>query len=320
MKCTLKKSILAAVAALVIQALPSHSLAENFPSRPITLVVPTAPGGSHDLTARALATVAEKYLGQPVLVELKPGGNGAVGSNFVANAAPDGYTLLFGGPAFNTTPPLLENRPNLGPDGFATVARINFTPQIIAARVNTPYKTFSELLAWAKANPGQLKAAGGRGSGIELFLRFVAAKTGITFRSIPYDGGGAVLNAILGGHADVASGVPAALAPHEKAGKIWFAVITADERSRLYPNVPTAKESGIDYTYVFWRGVLAPKGTPRPIIDKLADAFHKMAQDPAVRSVLEGWGDGVDYLGPDEFGKWWRAEYDFQRDLLKNTK
>lgn len=317
----MRLDVLAAAAALVgLFSWAQPASAQSFPTKPITLVVPTAPGGSHDLTARALATVGEKYLGQPVLVELKPGGSGAVGSSFVANAAPDGHTLLFGGPAFNTSPPALENRPALGPDGFTAVARVNFTPLIVAIRADTPYKTFPELIEWAKAHPGQLKAAGGRGSGTDFFLRFVAQKTGITFRSIPYDGGGAVMNAILGGHADVSSGVPAALGPHEKAGKLWFATITADERHKNYPNLPTAKEFGIDYTYVFWRGVLAPKGTPRPIVEKLADAFRKMAEDPAVRPVLQGWGDDVNYLGPDDFAKWWRQEYEAQRELVKSMQ
>jgi len=294
--------------------------AQDFPIKPITLIVPTAPGGSHDLTARALAAVAEKYLGQPVIVELKPGGSGAIGSNLVAGAKPDGYTLLFGGPAFNTTPPALDNKPELGPDGFATVCRINYTPMILAFRTGAPFKTFPEMLEWAKQNEGQLKVAGGRGSGADMFLRYVGQRTGLRFRSIPYEGGGSVLMALLGGNADVAAGVPAALAPHEKAGKIVFATITASERHKNYPDLPTAKEFGFDYEYVFWRGVLAPKGTPRPIIDKLAAAFKRMAEDPEVTTKLNEWGDTVNYLGPDEFSKWWRAEYEFQKQLAASMQ
>src|SRR5690606_33121917 len=110
------------------------------------------------------------------------------------------------------------------------------------------------------------------------------------------------------------------LAPHETAGKIKFTAITASSRHKNYPDVPTAKELGFDYEYVFWRGVLAPKDTPRPIVDKLAAAFKRMSEDPAVVSQLNEWGDSTNYLGPDEFAAWWRAEYENQKKLADSMK
>jgi tripartite-type tricarboxylate transporter receptor subunit TctC len=296
------------------------AFAQDFPTKPVTLIVPSSAGGSHDLTARALATVAEKHLGQPLIVELKPGGSGSVGSSLVANAKPDGYTLLFGGPDFNTTPPIMEGKPDFGPDGFTTVCRVNFTPMFVAARAGAPFQTFQEMIAWAKANPGQLKVAGARSTSSALFLKFVGKSTGIEFRPIPFEGGGATLMALLSNSADVTSGVPAAMAPHEKSGKLRFLVTTAQERHRDFPNVPTAKELGFDYEYVFWRAVLAPKGTPRPIVEKLAAAFKSMSEDPDFLKVVAAWGDRANYLGPDEFASWWREEYRVQADLLKDMK
>jgi tripartite-type tricarboxylate transporter receptor subunit TctC len=296
------------------------SAAQEFPSKPITLVVPSSAGGSHDLTARALSAVAEKYLGQPLIVELKPGGTGAVGSSIVASAKPDGYTLLFGGPDFNTTPPIMEKRPDFGPEGFVSVCRVNYTPMFLAARAEAPFKTFPEMIAWAKENPGKLKNAGARSTSGALFLSFVGKTTGIDFRPIPFEGGGATMNALLSNSADVAPGVPAALGPHERAGKMVFLVTTAKERHKDYPNVPTAKELGFDYEYVFWRSVLAPKGTPRPIVEKLAGLFKKMSEDPDFLKTVGAWGDTANYLGPDEFHEWWRNEFRVQEAIFKEMK
>jgi tripartite-type tricarboxylate transporter receptor subunit TctC len=311
-------AILAGAAALTLLA--AGAGAQDFPSKPVTLVVPSSAGGSHDLTARALATVAEKHLGQPLIVEVKPGGTGAVGSSIVANAKPDGYTLLFGGPDFNTTPPIMENREDFGPNGFQPVCRVNYTPMILAIRAGAPFKTFPELIEWAKANPGQLKVAGARSTSGALFLKFVGKTTGIDFRAIPFEGGGATMMALLSNSADVAPGVPAALGPHEKAGKMIFSVVTAPERHKNYPNVPTAKELGFDYEYVFWRSILAPKNTPRAIVDKMAGLCKAMAEDPDFLKVVGAWGDSANYLGPDEFHAWWRNEYKTQKELLDSIK
>lgn len=316
----LTPKFVAALAVVVSVGLTTAGQAQNFPSKPITLIVPSSAGGSHDLTARALAAVAEKYLGQPLIVELKPGGSGAIGSSLVASAKPDGYTLLFGGPDFNTTPPIMEKRPDFGPDGFTTVCRVNYTPMFLAARAEAPFKTFPDMIAWSKAHPGTLKNAGARNTSGALFLSFVAKTTGIQFRAVPFEGGGQAMMALLNNSADVAPGVPAALAPHEKAGKMVFLVATSKERHKDYPNLPTAKELGFDYEYVFWRSVLAPKGTPRPIVEKLAALFKKMSEDPEFLKAVGTWGDTANYLGPDEFAAWWRNEYRVQEALFAEIK
>ena len=172
------------------------------------------------------------------------------------------------------------------------------------------------MIEWGKANPGQIKAATlGRWSGTDFFWKQVGKTTGVDVRAVPYEGGGAAVTALLGGHADTTNGAVAVFAPYEKSGRLWFAAITDDKRDPRYPDVPTARESGVDVTYVLWRGVLAPKGTPRPIIDKLAEAFKKMAESPSARELIRKLGDDVQFMGPDEFSAYWRAEFEVQKAL-----
>jgi tripartite-type tricarboxylate transporter receptor subunit TctC len=293
---------------------------QEFPTKPVTLIVPLGAGGSNDLTARALVSVGADYLGQPVIVQVRAGGGGAIGSDLVAKAAPDGYTLLFGGPGPNTTLPAVEGR-SKGPDDLMAVCRINYSPDIISARPDAPFKTFKEMLEWAKANPGKLiyGNTGPWGAG-DLPWKLIMKQTGITSRVVPYDGGGPALTALLGGHIDAMIGLTAHSLPHIKAGKIRVLAVLDDRRDPDLPDVPTCKEQGVNVTYLLWRGVLAPNGTPRPIIDKLAAAFKKMTEDKSVIAMIKQFGDEIHYLGPDEFSKVWREEYETHKEIGKQFK
>jgi tripartite-type tricarboxylate transporter receptor subunit TctC len=294
--------------------------AQEFPTKPITLVIPLGAGGSHDLTARAVTSVAVDYLGQPIIIQLKPGGGGAIGSDLVSKAAPDGYTLLFGGPGWSTTLPAVEGR-SKGPDDLAAVCRINYTAPLIIARPDAPYKTLREMVTWAKANPGKLVFGhSGPWGASDLPWKMIMKEAGITTKVVPYDGGGPQLIAILGGHIDVASTFLAQSLPHLRAGKLRPLANLDTKRYPDLPDVPTAQEEGVNVVYTMWRGVLAPKGTPRPIIDKLAAAFKKMAEDKTVTAMIKQFGDDIQYLGPDEFAKVWRAEYELHKELGKMYK
>lgn len=305
--------------ALSVLSLPMAQ-AQEFPTKPITLVVPVGAGGSHDLTARAITSAAPDYLGQPIIVQLKPGANGAIGSDFVAKAAPDGYTLLFGGPAWSTTMPAVDNK-SKGPDDLVAVCRINYSPMVVGIRGDAPFKTLKQMLEWCKANPGKLMVGGyGGWSKTELFWKQVNKESGITVRGIPYDGGGPALMAMIGGHIDTTCGLAAAFMPYIKTGKVIATALLDNKRDRDLPDVPTAKEEGVDSVQLMWRGVLAPKNTPRPIIEKLAAGFKKMTENPSVLKIIQGFGDEINYLGPDEFGKVWRAEYNVDKELGKMFK
>lgn len=299
---------------------PQLVQAQEYPAKPVTLVIPFGAGGSHDLTARTVTSVAADYLGQPMLVQLKPGGGGAIAADFVAKAAPDGYTLLFGGSGPNTTLPAIEGR-SKGPDDFVAVCRVNYSPAVIIARADAPYKTFKEMLAWAKANPGKLVFGntGPWGAG-DLSWKMIVKETGIDTKNVPHDGGGPALVALLGGHVDVSGLFSAQTLPHIQAGKLRPLAVTDIQRDPAMKNVPTCKEEGVNIFYVMWRGTLAPKGTPRAVVDKLAAAFKKMTEDKSVVPMVKKLGDEINYMGPDEFTKFWREEYETQRELGKIFK
>jgi tripartite-type tricarboxylate transporter receptor subunit TctC len=301
-------------------ALAPAARADEFPTKPVTLIVPVGAGGSHDLTARAVTSVATTYLGQPIIVQLKPGGGGAIGSEMVAKAAPDGYTLLFGGPGWSTTYPAVEGR-SRGPDDLMAVCRINYGPTIIVARPDLPYKNLKEMVEYAKANPDKLVFANtGPWGQADLSWKLIERETGIKTKNVPYDGGGPAILALLGGHADVNGALLSALISHIKAGKLRALAVLDNNREKALPDVPTAKEQGVNVVNLMWRGVLAPKGTPRPVIEKLAQAFKKMTEDKSVIAMIHQMGDEVYYLGPDEFGKLWREEYETHKALGKALK
>ena len=294
--------------------------AQEYPTKPVALVIPFGAGGSHDLTARAVTSAAADYLGQPMIVQLKPGGGGAIASDFVTKATPDGYTLLFGGSGPNTTLPAIEGR-SKGPDDFVAVCRVNYSPAVIIARADAPYKTFKEMLVWAKSNPGKLifGNTGPWGAG-DLSWKMIIKETGIETKNVPHDGGGPALVALLGGHVDVSGLFSAQTLPHIQAGKLRPLAVTDAERDPSLKDVPTCKEAGVNMVYLMWRGVLAPKGTPRGIIDKLAGAFKKMTEDKSVVPMIKKLGDEINFLGPDEFAKAWRVEYETQKELGKIFK
>ena len=294
--------------------------AEEFPAKPVTLVIPVGAGGSHDLTARAVASVAPQYLGQPLIIQLKPGGGGAIGEDFVAKSKPDGYTLVFGGPGWSSTLPAIEGRSH-GPDTLMPVARINYGAVVWCVNPSRPWKNVKELVDWAKANPGKLvHATTGPWGASDLPMKQMMKQYDFTAHLVPYDGGGPALVAVLGGHADSVINPLPQMIPHIKAGKLRAIAMMSTERDSDLPDVATAKEQGFDVTYTMWRAVLAPKGTPRPVIEKLAAAFKEITEDKSFQALVKQLGDDVHYMGPDEFEKVWRAEYEAHKELGKAYK
>jgi tripartite-type tricarboxylate transporter receptor subunit TctC len=308
----------------ILIALPLVGLgiaqAQNFPSKPVNLFIPFGAGGSHDLTARALASVAYQYLGQPLVIQLKPGGGGAIASDFVAQAPPDGYTLLFGGTGPNSVLPAIEGR-SKGPNDLLAVCRVNYSAPVIVTRPGLPYKTFKEMIAWAKANPGKLVFGNsGPWGASDTPWKMIMKETGIKTKIVPFGGGGPQLIAILGGHLDVAMIFTAQGMPHIQAGKLIPLAVLDDKRDPDLKNVPTVKEEGVNVVFTMWRAVLAPKKTPRPIIDKLAADFKKITEDKSAVNMIKKLGDEVEYLGPDAFTKVWKEEYGYYKELGKAFK
>lgn len=305
-------------ACLALSAGPAP--AQEFPTKPVTLIIPVGAGGSHDLTARVMVGVIPQYLGQPMLVELRPGGGGAIGSNQVANANPDGYTLLFGGPGWSTALPAIEGR-SVGPDRLVPVARVNYSPVILIGSAEAPFKTLKEMVAWAKANPGKLVHGNtGPWGAADLPMKEMMRKYGFQAKIVPYDGGGPALLAILGGHVQTTISLTAQGLPHIKAGKVRALAVLDGKRHPSLPDVPTSVEEGIDITYRLWRGVLAPKATPRPVIDRLAEAVKKTTEDKSFVALVKQLGDEPGYLGPDDFAKEWQREYEVHKEIAREFK
>ena len=295
--------------------------AQDFPTKPVTVIVPKNPGGAHDIVSRGMASVAQKYLGQPMLVELKPGGGGAIGASFVAKAPADGYTILFGDSGVNSGKPAEQPKQKIGPDDMVPVCILNFSLSPIFVRSDAPYKTFKEFLDYAKKHPNEVRyASAGAGGWNEMAWELLEKEAGIKTRVVPYEGGAAGMLAVLGGHADITSLGIISAAAHIKAGTLRPILVLKDSRVKALPNVPTGKELGINVSVPFWKGMVAPKGTPKPVIDKLAQAFKKMSEDPAVAQLVEKAGDEIEFLGPEEFGKLWRAEYEGQKKLYPTAK
>ena len=315
------RSMVTAFILVGLLGLPLAALeAQEFPTKPIELVLPFGPGGSHDLTARAVASVAHQYLGQPLLVVLKPGGGGAVGSQQVSRAKPDGYTLLFGGSGPNTTFALVQKAPT-GPDQFLPVARINYSAPFLAVRSEAPWKSLKDLVEYAKKNPGKLNFANtGPWGAADLPMRILAKAAGFEYNNIPHDGGGPSMLAVLGGHADATFGFTAQLTPQLAAGKLRVLGVTDVKRHPDFPNVPTMKEEGYDVVFTMWRSVLAPKGTPQPILDKLESAFQKLSEDKSFRALIKSLGDEVHFQGGKEFEKTWRDEWEQHAKLVTGAK
>jgi tripartite-type tricarboxylate transporter receptor subunit TctC len=294
--------------------------AQEFPTKPVVLIIPFGPGGASDLTARALVSAASDHLGQPIIIQLKPGGGGAIASEMVAKAAPDGYTLLMGGPGPNTTLPAIEGR-SKGPDDLVAVCRINYAPMLVLVPSNAPYRTFKELIQYARAHPNQLKFGhAGVWGGPDLCWKQIMHQTGIATKVVPYDGGGESLLGILGGHIDLVVLAPTQTLPHIKAGKLRPLAVSDTKRDPELPDVPTLKEEGVNIVNLLWKGIMVPKGTPRPIIDKLAVAFKKMTQDKSAIAMIKKLGDDFHYLGPEEITKYWREEFEIHKELGKIFK
>lgn len=286
---------------------------EKFPSRPITMIVAFPPGGVADITARPTAAAMEKILKQPVNVTNRTGAAGAVGNAVVANAKPDGYTVLMALSSISVIPAadeLFNRKPAYTLDQFAPIALISADPTILLTHPSLPVKTLKELVALARSKPGQLSFSssgiyGALHMPMEMFIH--AAK--LKMRHLPTPGGGPALTALLGGHVELTAGGPAAISGHVKAGKMRPIVSWGAQRHASYPNIPTFKELGYkDVEYYIWAGIFAPKGTAEPVMTGLRDAARKAVQDPAFRNAMAKVDSLVQYLDAPEFYQYWQAD------------
>jgi tripartite-type tricarboxylate transporter receptor subunit TctC len=262
-------------ASLVLFASAGAALAQTYPTKPITVVVPYAVGGTTDIVARLATTQIGNALGQPFVVDNKAGGGGNIGWGAVARSAPDGYTLLTTEMSFTIAPALGTKQPFDAKKDFSHVITAASAPHVLVINPSLPAKTVQEFIGLAKASPGKMNyGSGGNGTNTHLGGELFKSAAGIDLVHVPYKGAGAVLQDLMGGQVQaLVTSLPTAL-PHIKSGKLRALMVTSDKRSPLLPDVPSAKEAGLPSVVMdFWVGFAVPAGTPQPVVDKLNKAF-----------------------------------------------
>jgi tripartite-type tricarboxylate transporter receptor subunit TctC len=280
-------------------------LAQDWPNKPVRFVSPYPPGGSVDPLARTFAAKLGDSLKQNFIVENRTGASGIIGTDHVAKSAPDGYTFVF---IFDTHAVHQALNPKLPFDpvkDFEPVMIVGYAPMAITTGAMKPYKNFQDALAAAKSGAGVTLGNVGNGSLAHLTTIVLNQAAGAKFLPVAYKGGGPMSTDVIGGHVELAMASTAAQAQHVRGGKMRALVLTGDKRSHTMPDVPTLKELGIDVVAHAWWGILAPAGTPRPIIDKLVLELRKAIALPDVSKMLqETQGMEVIALGPDATQKW----------------
>ena len=285
---------------------------DAFPTRAITMVVPFPPGGVADITGRPTAAALEKVLKQPIAVQNRPGAGGAVGNAAVANAKPDGYTILMALSSITVIPAadlLFDRKPAYSLDQFASIALISADPTILVVHPSLPTKNLKELVALARLRPGELAySSSGIYGALHMPMEMFVHAAKVKMRHVPTTGGGPAITALLGGHVQLTAGGPAAISSHVTAGKLRPLASWGPKRHSSYPDVPTFKELGYDIEYLIWAGMFAPKGTPEPVMKVLREAARKAVDDPEFKQMMAKVHSPVQYLDAPDFEKFWQAD------------
>ncbi|MHB9096933.1 MAG: tripartite tricarboxylate transporter substrate binding protein [Syntrophales bacterium] len=309
---------------LMVFALPALLRAEEYPARPITLINPLPPGGTLDLQGRAFAAVVEKYLGKPMVVVNKIGAAGAVGSLTVAQAKPDGYTLGLGWSAQTALiiNEILEGRkPSFTTDDFIILGRFTDSSPVFLVPTNSPWKTIQQALEDIKAHPNTYSySSGGIQSISHLPMEALITEMGLKLRHVPFQGGGPAFTALIGGHVQCSAQYPGTSLPKVKAKQLRVLASFSEKRLKNYEDVPTFKELGYNVFHSSWVGLVAPKGTPAPIVERLRTLVKQATADPAFVDVIEKAGDEVDYADAETTRNAWGKEYERLQKLLSRME
>ncbi|MHA7602193.1 Bug family tripartite tricarboxylate transporter substrate binding protein [Alicycliphilus sp. T452] len=308
-------------APLLLLALAGGSaLAQPYPSRPITLVVGFPPGGGADAVARIVSDKVGKILGQPVVVDNRPGAGTTLASELVARAPADGYTLLLGSANLYGSDQLLYKSAKYdGAKSFTPISRWSSAPMLLAVKKDLPAQSVKELVALARSQPDRLSYSSS-GAGVVTHLAalsFAQANGGIKMLHVPFKGGAPSIQAVGAGEVDMTFGTPPSVLPLAQAGKLRILAATTAQRSPLFPDLPGMKESGVDgYEYTFWFGLFGPAGLPAEVQKRLFDASVGALKDPDVKERLAKQGNlGAPSASLDEFQAWAVQEGKESRDL-----
>lgn len=324
---TTRRSSLALVTALASTGLAFFSqgvLAQApYPSKPVTLIVPTAPGGTTDLAARMLADPLVKALGQTIVVDNRGGASGAIAAVAVKRAEADGHTLLMQYSGYHVITPHVSKQPaQWEMKDLQPVANVLNAPQVIVVREGLPVRTMAELIAYARKNPGKLTyASSGNGSLQHVTGAMLEQQAGIQLTHVPYKGTGPALQDLLGAQVDMTFGTPPPYMQHIQSGKLAALAVTGKQRLASLPNVPTAAEAGLPkLDATSWFAVFAPAATPKPVVDKLSAEISKLMATPAFQQKAAEQGASADYLNPQQLGDYVKAEYARWGAVVKASK
>jgi tripartite-type tricarboxylate transporter receptor subunit TctC len=316
--------IMSAAGAVVVLLCGHSALAQGkFPDRPVTIVVPSAPGGTTDFTARLIAEPLSRALGQPVVVDNKPGASGNIGNQIVAKAKPDGYTLLLAYSGFQVGNPHLFKKTGWDPiKDFAPVSMLTRAPQLLATRANLPVNNVRELIAFAKANPDKLNyASSGNGSIQHIAAELFKQMTGTSITHVPYKGAGPAVQDLLGGQVDIFITTPASVVQHIKADKLKGLAVTSNTRLTSLPQVPTTREVDLkDFTLDSWFALYAPAGTPNEVVQLLNTEIAKILTSPELRKRAEDAGTLIEHMGPAQLGDYTRKELAYWGRVIQEAK
>jgi len=304
-------------AALVI-ATPNVR-AQSFPSKPVKLVVPYSPGGGADTTARLIAPKLQEALGETVVIDNRPGAGGMIGDEAVAKAPPDGHTLLIGAFAHAVNPSLLPKMPFRTPDDFAPISLLVTVPELMVITPSHPAETVADLVAMAKAQPGKLfYASSGNGSAQHLAAELFKLRTGTDIGHVPYKGGGPAVADVAAGHVPFYFGNMSAALPQARANRVRALAVTSHERSPAAPDVPTLAEAGVkDCEISEWNALLAPAGTPQPVLDRLHAEVAKIMRMDDIKAKFADLGEESIGSTPQELATFLRAEMTKWAEVVK---
>ena len=295
----------------------------KYPDRPITIVVPSAPGGTTDFTARLIAEPLSRALGQPVVIDNKAGAAGNIGNQAVAKAKPDGYTLLLAYSGYQVGNPHLFKKAGWDPiKDFAPIALLTRAPQVLATKADLPANNLRELIAYAKANPDKLNyASSGNGSIQHIAGELFKQMTGTSIQHIPYKGAGPAVQDLLGGQVDLFFTTPASVVGQIKADKLKALLVTSNSRLTSLPQVPTSKEADLkEFTIDSWFALYAPVGTPGELIQQINSEIVKILAMPEIKKKAEDAGTIVDHMGPTQLGEYTRKELDYWGRVIRSAK
>jgi tripartite-type tricarboxylate transporter receptor subunit TctC len=308
------------IAALLLAAVQLAG-AQAYPDRPVRMVVPFAPGGATDIIARTVAQKLAERLGQPVVVENKPGAGTTIGNAEVARAKPDGYTLLFAPTPFVISQVVYATLPYDPKKDFAPVSLLATSPFILVVNANVQARSVADLVAAAKAKPGTLTfCSAGNGTVPHLAGELFKLRAGVNVVHVPYKGGGPAIIDLVGGQVDMMFATPIEVAQHVQSGKLRVLGTTSQKRLPAYPDVPTLAESGYPgFEVASFFGVLAPAGTPRDVITKLAGDFAWVMEQPDVRERFASQSAAANVQDPASFARFLDAEREKWADIVKRS-